>query len=168
MKKLFYGPVSFYDDDERKRTVVSCSGHCPLAKWHIKFNGNWWALIMIWDSQLLCPVRTSGPSQLRGWLDLDGWILGPDFSIFFIIKVISADGRTKFIDSISLLALRVSFFFFWSSEHRDGTNKYGYNISIFVQLSFGSNVNHDLSEDFCVCWLDLTTIFPLQSKKRYK
>jgi len=60
------------------------------------------------------------------------------------------------------------FFFFWSSEHRDGTNKYGYNISIFVQLSFGSNVNHDLSKDFCVCWLDFTAIFPLQSKKRYK
>lgn len=34
-------------------------------------------------------------------------VRNPDFSIFFIIKVISADGRTKFIDSISSLALRV-------------------------------------------------------------
>jgi len=103
MKKLFYGPVAFYDDDERKRTE-SLPGHCPSAKWHIKFNGNWWALIMIWDSQLLCPAPAFWLFRLLsgvvGWMDF-----GSGFSIFFIIKVISADGRTKFIDSISSLAL---------------------------------------------------------------
>lgn len=68
-KSFFTATYAFYDDDDEQKKKkqkkqrqqgpslylvsldwpVSC--HVPLSqKWHIKFNGNWWALIMIWDS----------------------------------------------------------------------------------------------------------------------
>lgn len=78
MKKLFYGHILYTlfttmmmmsrSKSEGKikelslSRTVSC--HVPLSqKWHIKFNGNWWALIMIWDSLVpatLCPHPTGG------------------------------------------------------------------------------------------------------------
>lgn len=92
MKKLFYGHIRFLrwwwaaaEEEDKEEGAdqqqgpslhlvslvwpVSC--HVPLSqKWHIKFNGNWWALIMIWDSLAsyalsLLPAREGAEA---GWL----------------------------------------------------------------------------------------------------
>lgn len=165
-KSFFTATYAFYDDDEQKKKKqkkkkqrqqgpslylvslflwpVSC--HVPLSqKWHIKFNGNWWALIMIWDSlasyalSLLPHTISLDPGVEGGWFFLP--VRVSHFACFpfpfllllllvclcvldfFIIKVISADGRTKFIDSISSPALALA---------SVAPNKYGYNISIFT------------------------------------
>lgn len=144
-KSFFTATYAFYDDDEQQqkkktkkkeqtnskdlpRNLVSLvwpvSCHVPLSqKWHIKFNGNWWALIMIWDSLAsyalsLLPAREGAEA---GWLFPVRVSHFACFSFFlllscarvcvldfFIIKVISADGRTKFIDSISSPALALA------------------------------------------------------------